>query len=44
MVAESAILYFVWPMLFNALVWVVERHIMGLGPVGAGLYLLQTVS
>ena len=37
MVAESAILYFVWPMLFNALVWVGE-HIMGLGPVGAGLY------
>ena len=37
MVAESAILYFVWPMLFNALVWVGEQ-IMGLGPVGAGLY------
>ena len=37
MVAESAVLFFVWPILFNALVWVGE-HIMGLGAVGAGIY------
>lgn len=37
MVIESAILFFVWPVVFNALVWLGES-IQGLGPVGAGIY------
>ncbi|MEG2349666.1 MAG: N-acetylglucosamine-specific PTS transporter subunit IIBC [Hungatella sp.] len=37
MVLESAVLYFVWPMVFSALVGF-GKMIMNLGPLGAGIY------
>ncbi|MCB7319778.1 N-acetylglucosamine-specific PTS transporter subunit IIBC [Lacrimispora sp. 210928-DFI.3.58] len=37
MVAESVVLYFIWPLLFNALVSL-GKGIMNMGPLGAGIY------
>lgn len=36
-VLAAALLFFVWPVLFGALVWIGQR-IVGLGSVGAGIY------